>query len=83
MWGHIAHVRKKGYFINEVLEVQEILSLAMPIFDRHGLPVGALSVSALKKRLAGSFLREKIEILTDTVREIQAELQAESREDEA
>lgn len=83
MWHHISHVRRKGYFINEVLEVQEILSLAMPIFDRHGLPVGALSVSALKKRLAGSFLREKVEILTNTVREIQAELQAESREGEA
>jgi DNA-binding IclR family transcriptional regulator len=83
MWEHIAHVRKKGYFINEVLEVQEILSLAMPIFDLHGVPVGALSVSALRKRFAGSFLREKIEILSNAVREIQVELQSERKEEAA
>jgi DNA-binding IclR family transcriptional regulator len=77
MWDHIADVRKSGYFINEVLEVQEIWSLAMPIFDPHGTPVGGLSISALKKRLSGSYLREKVEVLSQAVNEIQAELQQE------
>jgi DNA-binding IclR family transcriptional regulator len=82
MWGHISHVRQKGYLINEVLEVQEILSLAMPVFGLHGMPVGALSISALKKRFAGSFLQEKVGILTNAVREIQIELQSEWKEGE-
>jgi DNA-binding IclR family transcriptional regulator len=83
MWGHISHVRKKGYFINEVLEAQEILSMAMPICDQHGMPVGALSISALRKRFAGSFLREKVDILTKAVNEIQAALQSEWKEEAA
>ena len=76
-------MRKKGYFINEVLEVQEILSMAMPICDQHGMPVGALSISALRKRFAGSFLREKVEILIRAVNEIQAALQSEWKEETA
>lgn len=83
MWTHIAHVRKKGYFINDVLEVQEISSMAMPISDQHGMPIGALSISALKKRFTGRFLQEKVEILSNTVREIQSELRSEWKEADA
>ncbi|MNO08257.1 hypothetical protein D3C81_2308210 [compost metagenome] len=57
--------------------------MAMPICDQHGMPVGALSISALRKRFAGSFLREKVEILTKTVNEIQAALQSEWKEEAA
>jgi DNA-binding IclR family transcriptional regulator len=82
MWRNVAHVREKGYFVNEVLEVQEIRSLAVPIFGPHGSPIGALSVSALKKRLSGNHLREKAEVLAQAVREIQAELHAEGKEEQ-
>jgi DNA-binding IclR family transcriptional regulator len=82
MWERIEHVRRKGYLINEVLEVQGIRSLAMPIVGPHGGPVGALSVSALKKRLSGTCLREKVEVLGNAVHEIQAKLQTEGRDEQ-
>jgi DNA-binding IclR family transcriptional regulator len=81
MWERIENVRQKGYLLNEVLEVQGIRSLAMPIFGPHGAPVGALSVSALKKRLSGNYLREKVDILSSAVREIQSKLQTEGKDD--
>lgn len=83
MWERVEHVRAKGYFINEVLEVQDIRALAMPIFGPHGAPVGGLSVSALKKRLSGHYLRDKLQVMTEAVREIEAKLKTDGRDEHA
>lgn len=74
MWERIEQVRTKGYFVNQVLEAPEIHALAVPIFGQHGAPVGALSISALKKRLSRSFLNERVAVLRKVVQEIEAEL---------
>ncbi|MBO9352700.1 helix-turn-helix domain-containing protein [Bordetella petrii] len=82
MWERVEHIREKGYFINEVLELQDIRALAIPIFGPHGIPVGGLSVSALKKRLSGNFLREKLQVLTEAAREIEAKLRDDDKEEQ-
>ena len=81
MWERIEHVRTKGYFIDEVLEIQDIRALALPIFGPHGIPVGGLSISALKKRLSGNFLREKLQVLTEASQAIEAKLRNEDRDE--
>jgi len=83
LWERIGHVRKAGYFLNDVLEVQGVRSLAMPIFEPNGRPVGALSVSALNRRLSGNALREKVEILKTAVDDIQKKLAVENKEESA
>jgi DNA-binding IclR family transcriptional regulator len=77
MWARIEHARNEGYLVNEVLEVPGIRAVAMPIFGPHGAPVGALSVSALKKRLSGNYLREKVAVLAKATEEIKARLHPE------
>lgn len=83
MWERVEHVRTKGYFVNEVLEVQEIRAMAVPLFGPHGAPVGGLSISALKKRLSGHHLQEKLAVLTEAAREIEARLRTDDREEHA
>ncbi|WP_459616546.1 hypothetical protein [Bordetella sp. 2513F-2] len=43
--------------------------------------MGALSISALKRRLSGNSLKEKVAVLHDAVSEIQKKLHAESKEE--
>jgi len=60
-----------------------VRSLAVPIFGPHDRPVGALSISALTRRLSGSALRAKVAILRDAVNTIQKKLATENKEEEA
>jgi DNA-binding IclR family transcriptional regulator len=81
MWDRIEHVRTQGYFINEVLEVQGIRSLGVPIFGPHGAPVAGLSISALKKRLSGVYLRDKLQAVMRAAQEIGAQLHHDEKRD--
>lgn len=55
----LAQARETGYVINDVLEVQGIRALAIPIRGPNDLPLAAISVSAMTARLHG----ERIEIV--------------------
>jgi len=76
MWRRITHARKQGYLENNVLEVDAINSIAVPILDPHRRPIGAISISALQNRLCGTVQLEKVKVLQDAVRTIQVELEA-------
>lgn len=77
MWESIRHARSHGYLVNEVIEVEGIRSIAMPVVGAHGAPVGGISVSTLKKRLTGSLLSRKVEMLRAAVEGVEAKLRSE------
>src|SRR5690606_23922415 len=67
MWSRIMHARKQGYLENNVLEVDAVSSIAIPILDPHDRPVGAISISALRNRLTGDALVEKVKVVQEAV----------------
>lgn len=75
LWESIRHARSNGYLLNEVLEMQGVRSVSMPILGAHGAPVGALSIS-----LRGPPLREKVDALRAAVQDIQTKLQVEGKD---
>jgi len=74
MWQHIDQARQNGYLISDVLEVNDVRAIAVPILGTMNRPVGALSISALKNRLSGASLNTKAGVLRTAVREIQAKM---------
>lgn len=74
MWQRIKQARKNGYLVNDVLEVDMVGSVAMPILDPHKRQVGAISISALSVRLSGSQLTEKAQIIKEAVEAIEKKL---------
>jgi DNA-binding IclR family transcriptional regulator len=81
MWQRIRQARRQGYLVNDVLEVGAVRSIAVPILDPHGRPLGAISISALQNRLNGESLVEKAQVLKDAVGAIEEKLRAHMRED--
>jgi len=77
----IARAREQGYLENEVLEVESVRSIAVPILDPHGRPLGAVSISALSSRLRGQALADKVGELQRAVRAIEAKLREHVAED--
>ncbi len=78
MWQRISRARQEGHLLNDVLEVDDVRAVAMPILGAMGRPVGALSISALKHRLSGTPLDAKVKVLKTAVQEIQARLDRET-----
>lgn len=68
----IARARETGYVIQDVLEVENVRSIAAPIRSANGRPIGAISVSALYSRLEGDRLETVSSYLFEAIRAIQA-----------
>jgi DNA-binding IclR family transcriptional regulator len=81
MWQRIRQARKTGYLVNDVLEVEMVRSVAMPILDPHGRPVGAISISALSSRFSDHQLAAKIQIIKEAVAAIETKLLIHTEED--
>lgn len=81
MWQRIKRARTQGYLLNDVLEVEAVRSIAVPILDPHQRPIGAISISALKNRLVGVALEEKVRVLRQAVEAIQDKLSTHMEED--
>lgn len=79
MWERIEHARKKGYVLNEILEIQGVRAVAVSIAGPHGSPVGGLSIAALKSRLSGAELRSKVQLLARTAQQIEAKLRPDGK----
>lgn len=71
MWRRIHQTRMKGYLLNDVLEVDGVSSLAVPILGLGNMPVGAISISALRIRLSDGLIDDKVTMLQNAVAEIQ------------
>ena len=81
MWERIEHARKKGYVLNELLEIQGVRAIAVPIMGPHGSPVGGLSIAAMKTRLSGAVLRNRLCLLTQMAQEIEARLRPDGKDE--
>ncbi|OZI16344.1 IclR family transcriptional regulator [Bordetella genomosp. 7] len=77
----IARAREQGYLENEVLEVESVRSIAVPILDPHGRPIGAVSISALSSRLKGPALADKVKNLQSAVHAIEEKLRIHATDD--
>ncbi len=73
-WQRIAQARRDGYLMSDVIEIEDVSSIAMPILGVAGRPLGALSISALRSRLSGTSLDNKVIVLRNAVREIETKL---------
>lgn len=82
MWQRIRQARQQGYLVNDVLEVDAVRSIAVPILDPHDRPLGAISISALQNRLKGESLHEKAEVLKAAVQAIEQKLRAHMAEEQ-
>ena len=67
----LAEARSKGYSLDREETENGISCLGVPILDRHGYPIAALSLSASDKRLMSS-LQPIVQALTTAVTEITA-----------
>lgn len=76
MWQRIHRARQEGYLVNDVLEVDSVRSIAVPILDPHNRPLGAISISALQNRFKGEALREKADVLIRAVQAVEQKLRA-------
>ena len=74
MWQRIRQARKQGHYVNDVLEVDAVRAVGVAILDPHQRPIGAISISALKNRLSGAALDDKVDVLKQAVEAIQAKL---------
>lgn len=71
----IAHVRSKGFLVNEILEVPNARSIAVPVHTSfEGSASAAISISAVAGRLEVPRLEELSALLLDKVKSIEAEI---------
>jgi DNA-binding IclR family transcriptional regulator len=61
----LAEVRRRGYAIDNQEIVIGVFCVGMPIFDRAGQPVGAISVSGPSPKEPGPALERQVELLKE------------------
>lgn len=74
LWERIHATRIKGYGLNDVLEVPEVRSIAVPIRDTSGKTIAAISVSTLGTRLQGERLQTVASYLFEAAHAIRQQL---------
>lgn len=71
----IADVRSKGFLVNEILEVPNARSMAVPLHTSfEGSASAAISISAVAGRFEGPRLEDLSTLLLDKVKNIEAEI---------
>lgn len=71
----LARARRTGYVLQDVVEVPGIRSLALPIVAAPGVPVAALSISAMAQRLGPDRVPDLVRAMGEAAHAIEAELQ--------
>ncbi len=61
----LARIRARGYSIDDQEVVAGIYCVAVPIFDRHGLPVGALSITGPSVKRPGPAVEPLVAMLNE------------------
>jgi len=77
LYERIGQVRSKGFVVNEILEVPNARSVAVPIHTSfEGATNGAISISAVEGRLNASRIEEVSALLLNKAKAIEAEIAA-------
>ena len=70
----IAAIRARGYAVDEQEIVMRVFCVGVPILDRRGLPVGAISVSGTTPKAPGPDLQPLVDRLFDAARAVSQRL---------
>jgi len=65
----IQRTQRDGYALTDAMETADVSSVGMCIRNETGMPIGAISISALTTRLQGRHLDNAIEFIAEAVRE--------------
>lgn len=75
LWTIIEAARKKGFVLNDILEVASARAVAVPIrLDNQQTANMAISVSAIAERLTGRRIEETVALLKNAAKSIQKEI---------
>lgn len=70
----IGLARRQGHVVKDVVEVEAVRSVAVPIRGTNGHAIGAVSMATLTSRLGSARVRELVAAMKDTVRRIEAQI---------
>jgi DNA-binding IclR family transcriptional regulator len=70
----LANIRKRGYSIDDQEMVMGVFCVGMPIFDRSGRPVGAISISGPSPKQPGPALTPMVEMLREATSKVSGQL---------
>jgi len=70
----VLHARRHGYVVKDVLEMQGVRTVAVPLRDPRGQPVAAISVATLSTRLDTTRAAEVAQIIRRAVTRIEQQL---------
>jgi DNA-binding IclR family transcriptional regulator len=70
----IAHTRKHGYVISDVLEISGVRSVAVPVFNKNNHPIAALSVATLSSRMDKERIELSLDCINKAIEQIQPNL---------
>ncbi len=74
LWRDLADARARGYVLKDVLEIPGIRTVAVPIRQADGSPVGAISITTIAPRLDHNRSALVAGYIADAVVQIEAEL---------
>jgi DNA-binding IclR family transcriptional regulator len=75
LWKRIAEARTNGFLVNEIIEVPNARSVAVPIRSScEGSAIAAISVSAVASRMQASRISGLSSLLLQTVKRIEADI---------
>jgi DNA-binding IclR family transcriptional regulator len=70
----LATIRKRGYSIDDQEMVMGVFCVGMPIVDRSGRPVGAISISGPSPKQPGPALAPMVEMLREATSNVSGRL---------
>jgi DNA-binding IclR family transcriptional regulator len=70
----LANIRKRGYSIDDQEMVMGVFCVGMPIVDRSGRPVGAISISGPSPKQPGPALTPMVEMLREATSKVSGQL---------
>lgn len=70
----LATIRKRGYSIDDQEMVMGVFCIGMPIVDRLGRPVGAISISGPSSKRPGPELQPLVDLLAEATSKVSARL---------
>ena len=70
----LAHIRQRGYAIDAEEIVLGIMCVGMPIFDRAGRPVGAISISGPSHKEPGASVQPLVDMLSNACGQVSRSL---------
>lgn len=65
-----AEIKKRGYAVEDEIFTLDLMSLAVPIFDKDGLVLSSLALAAPKHHLSGERIAEWVQVLKNGAEEL-------------